>query len=141
QTNVKEMRQAKKTLKRWLSSRINKLLQTATLSSLASSNQASSSKKQNTKGKPTSAPKADSESPPATFVKASLQVRLAKVVAGPCIEIKTIMPDCSAVTRASSIPRPMQVEITFDKTCEVTDAKITRSSTYPHFDSSVLTSL
>lgn len=136
----KDQHLIEKKIKQWWDSRLNKLLQQRPFAAAATATRASAAANKQ-KGKPTSAPKSDRQSPPASFVHADHLVRPGKVVAGPGIEIKTAVPDFSAVTLASSVPRSMKANVTFDQSGAVTYVKITQSSTYPNFDAAVLASL
>lgn len=83
---------------------------------------------------------ADREADPSSVRRVG-EFRSGKVEAGEGIEIKTVRPVFTAVTRALALPAPPMVEITFDRSGNVSSASVIRSSGYPDVDSPILSAV
>lgn len=90
---------------------------------------------------PTSAPKADLESPPIVRIKQEIRLKPGSVVTGQGIRIRTVMPRISYVTYRLKTPeRNPVVSITFNQAGKVVDAQLVRSSGEDAYDGPVLNS-
>ena len=91
---------------------------------------------------PTSAPRSDRESAPVTLRNHADTVQPGGVLVGEGIEIKTVRPRFSVVTRVSVLPRNPMALVVFDhEDGRVIEAKLITSSGYPNVDGPVLASL
>lgn len=93
-------------------------------------------------GRPTSAPRADKESPPVSLTSHPLDVKLqpGTVLVGKGVEIKTAVPRLSTVARYM-IPHNPRARIVFNREGEVISVTLLRSTGYEAWDAPVLASL
>lgn len=91
----------------------------------------------------TSAPRTDSQSLPTSLERATQPtIQPGGVLTAPGIEIKTVTPQFSIVTRVSAAPRNPLASIVFDPhTGRVTKAQLLESSGYPNVDAPIEASL
>ncbi len=90
--------------------------------------------------RPTVAPRARSESPPAARV-VGLNVQPGEVVSRRGYKINTIAPRFGIVALRTTRPKDPIVTIVFDANGEVAEAVMTRSSGYPNVDSPILNAI
>jgi len=69
------------------------------------------------------------------------KVVMGKVITGPGIEIRTVHPRFSIVTKVSALPENPRVRLHFDGQGDVVDAELLRSSGHEGVDGPVLASL
>ena len=91
--------------------------------------------------RPTAAARSDREASAAAEAPMPDRIRPGEVITGPGLEIRTVNPQFSTVTRVSALPTNPRIEVTFDPTGKVTEARIRRSSGYKQVDGPVLASL
>lgn len=91
---------------------------------------------------PTSAPRSDSQSPPTSLERSTQPIQPGGVLTGPGIEIKTVTPQFSIITRVSAAPRNPLALIVFDPhTGRVTKAQLLESTGYSNVDAPIEASL
>ena len=92
--------------------------------------------------KPTAAPRSDRESSASTLQIDRSKIRPGRVITSDGIEIQTVQPRFSVVTRVSTLPNNPVARLVFDhRDGSVIDVKLVRSSGYPNVDGPVLASL
>ncbi len=90
---------------------------------------------------PTAATKSDRESDLFGTRNDPLKVQPGRTLVGDGIEIKTVTPQFSIITRSIAIPADPRVRIVFDADGTVIDAKFIRNTGYDNVDSPILNSL
>jgi len=94
------------------------------------------------RARPTSAAQADSEVDPVSLTSRTLPVRAGSVITGRGIQIKTVRPDISAVSRMTAVLRkPPLAKIIFNTKGRVIGVKMLRLTGYPDFDAPIEASL
>ncbi len=112
------------------------------VSSGAQANRRASSSANAAPSNPTSAARSDRESSPVKLRSNQRVVRPGAVIVGDGIEIKTVQPRFSVVTRVSTLPHNPLARVTFDhRDGRVIQAELIRSSGYPDVDGPVEASL
>jgi len=92
--------------------------------------------------KPTSAARSDRESSPTTLQPDRHEIKPGRVITSDGIEIRTVQPRFSMVTRVSTLPNNPVARLVFDpRDGSVIDVKLIQSSGYPNVDGPVLASL
>ena len=94
------------------------------------------------KDNPTAAPRSDREASPSTLEVDRSEIKPGRVLTSDGIEIKTVQPRFSVVTRVSALPNNPVARLVFDpRDGSVIDVTLVQSSGYPNVDGPVLASL